>query len=277
MSASATNYAPRSFNKAFDPMETGIQEFAIDTARRAGALLRDNVGRIGSIEFKGAVDIVTDVDRKSEALIIDAIKKAFPGHGILAEESPEVKQDSPFKWIIDPLDGTTNYSHGFPFFCVSIGFEISGEVAFGVVYDPMMNELFTAEKGKGATLNGKKTGVSTIGELGKSLLATGFPYDLRSSKDNNLDRFSEFSLKAQAIRRAGSAALDLCYIASGRFDGYWEMKLKPWDVAAGSLIVSESGGAVTDFSGGPFSIYGKECLASNGLIHEDMTRILSRR
>ena len=277
MSASATNYAPRSFNKAFDPMETGIQEFAIDTARKAGALLRDNVGRIGSIEFKGAVDIVTDVDRKSEALIIDAIKKAFPSHGILAEESPELKQDSPFKWIIDPLDGTTNYSHGFPFFCVSIGFEVSGEVAFGVVYDPMMNELFTAEKGKGASLNGKKTGVSAIGDLGKSLLATGFPYDLRSSKDNNLDRFSEFSLKAQAIRRAGSAALDLCYIASGRFDGYWEMKLKPWDTAAGSLIVSESGGAVTDFSGGPFSIYGKECLASNGLIHDDMTRILSRR
>lgn len=258
-------------------MEKGIREFAVDTARRAGALLRDNVGRIGKIEFKGAVDIVTDVDRKSEALIIDAIKKTFPGHGILAEESPELKQDSPFKWIIDPLDGTTNYSHGFPFFCVSIGLEVSGAVAFGVVYDPMMNELFTAEKGKGATLNGKKTGVSAIGELGKSLLATGFPYDLRSSKDNNLDHFSEFSLKAQAIRRAGSAALDLCYIASGRFDGYWEMKLKPWDTAAGSLIVSESGGAVTDFSDKPFSIYGQECLASNGLIHKDMTSILSRR
>lgn len=277
MSASATNYAPRSFNKAFDPMETGIQDFAIDTARKAGALLKDNVGRIGSIEFKGAVDIVTDVDRKSEALIIDAIKKAFPSHGILAEESPELKQDSPFKWIIDPLDGTTNYSHGFPFFCVSIGLEISGEVVFGVVYDPMMDELFTAEKGKGATLNGKKIAVSAIGELGKSLLATGFPYDLRSSADNNLDFFSEFSLRAQAIRRAGSAALDLCYIASGRFDGYWEMKLKPWDVAAGSLIVSESGGKITGFSGGPFSIYGKECLASNSLIHEEMTRILSRR
>ena len=258
-------------------MEKGIREFAVDTARRAGALLRDNIGRIGKIEFKGAVDIVTDVDRKSEALIIDAVKKTFPGHGILAEESPEQKQDSPFKWIIDPLDGTTNYSHGFPFFCVSIGLEVSGEVAFGVVYDPMMDELFTAEKSKGASLNGKKIAVSAIGELGKSLLATGFPYDLRSSKDNNLDHFSEFSLKAQAIRRAGSAALDLCYIASGRFDGYWEMKLKPWDTAAGSLVVRESGGAVTDFSGKPFSIYGQECLASNGLIHNDMTSILSRR
>ena len=141
----------------------------------------------------------------------------------------------------------------------------------------MMDELFTAEKGKGASLNGKKITVSAIGDLGKSLLATGFPYDLRSSAENNLDFFSEFSLKAQAIRRAGSAALDLCYIACGRFDGYWEMKLKPWDVAAGSLIVSESGGKITGFSGGPFSIYGKECLASNSLIHEDMTRILSRR
>jgi myo-inositol-1(or 4)-monophosphatase len=254
-----------------------IREFAIDTARRAGAVLRDNVGKLRTIEFKGAVDIVTDVDRKSEELIMAAIRKTFPGHGILTEESPEVKQDSPFKWIIDPLDGTTNYSHGFPFFCVSIGFEEAGVVTFGAVYDPMLDELYTAEKGKGAYLNGKKITVSAINELGRGLLATGFPYDLRASKDNNLDFFSEFSLKAQAIRRAGSAALDLCYIASGRFDGYWEMKLRPWDVAAGSLIVNEAGGRVTDFSGGPFSIYGKECIASNGLIHGDMTRILSNK
>lgn len=258
-------------------MEKGIREFAVETAMRAGALLKENVGRIASIEFKGAVDIVTDVDRKSEALITGAIKKAFPSHGILAEESAEVVQDSPYKWIIDPLDGTTNYSHGFPFFCVSIGFEESGVVTFGVVYDPMMDELYTAEKGKGASLNGRKIGVSAISDLGKSLLATGFPYDLRSSKDNNLDLFSEFSLKAQAIRRAGSAALDLCYIASGRFDGYWEKRLRPWDVAAGSLIVREAGGTITDFSGSPFSVYGKECLASNGLIHAGMTAIISGR
>lgn len=254
---------------------TGIREFAIETAKRAGALLRENVGKVGRIEFKGAVDIVTEVDRKSEDLIMDAIGKAFPGHGILTEESPEVKQDSPYKWIIDPLDGTTNYSHGFPFFCVSIGFEEAGEVTFGAVYDPMLDELFTAEKGVGAALNGKKITVSSIDDLGRSLLATGFPYDLRASKENNLDFFSKFSLKAQAIRRAGSAALDLCYIAAGRFDGYWEMKLRPWDVAAGALIVGEAGGRVTDFSGGPFSIYGRECLASNGLLHEDMTRILT--
>lgn len=255
---------------------TGIREFAIETARRAGALLKENVGKVGRIEFKGAVDIVTEIDRKSEELIMAAIGKTFPGHGILTEESPEVKQDSPYKWIIDPLDGTTNYSHGFPFFCVSIGFEEAGEVIFGAVYDPMLDELYTAEKGIGAALNGKKITVSAINDLGRGLLATGFPYDLRASKDNNLDFFSEFSLKAQAIRRAGSAALDLCYIASGRFDGYWEMKLRPWDVAAGALIAGEAGGRVTDFSGGPFSIYGRECLASNGLIHEDMIRILSK-
>lgn len=255
---------------------TGIREFAIETARRAGALLKENVGKVGRIEFKGAVDIVTEVDRKSEELIMAAIGKTFPGHGILTEESPEVKQDSPYKWIIDPLDGTTNYSHGFPFFCVSIGFEEAGEVTFGAVYDPMLDELYTAEKGIGAALNGKKITVSAINDLGRGLLATGFPYDLRASRDNNLDFFSEFSLKAQAIRRAGSAALDLCYIASGRFDGYWEMKLRPWDVAAGALIVEEAGGRVTDFSGGPFSIYGRQCLASNGLIHEDMIRILSK-
>jgi len=256
-------------------MAPDIRQFAIQTARAAGALLKESVGRIGEIEFKGAVDIVTDVDRKSEKLITEAIKKAFPDHGILAEEGPEVVQASPFKWIIDPLDGTTNYSHGFPFFCVSIGFEVSGEVVLGVVYDPMMDELFAAEKGKGAALNGKKMAVSAIDGLGRSLLATGFPYDLRASKENNLDHFSAFSLKAQAIRRAGSAALDLCYIASGRFDGYWEMKLKPWDTSAGSLMVTESGGMITDFQGGPFSIYGTECLASNGLIHEQMKRVLS--
>lgn len=254
---------------------TDIREFAIETARRAGALLKENVGKVGRIEFKGAVDIVTEIDRKSEELIMAAIGKSFPGHGILTEESPEVKQDSPYKWIIDPLDGTTNYSHGFPFFCVSIGFEEAGEVTFGAVYDPMLDELYTAEKGKGAALNGKKITVSAIDDLGRSLLATGFPYDLRASKDNNLNFFSEFAVKAQAIRRAGSAALDLCYIASGRFDGYWEMKLRPWDTAAGVLIVREAGGLVTDFSGGPFSIYGKECLATNGLIHENMKRILT--
>lgn len=252
-----------------------VSELAVGTARAAGALLKDSLGKTRQIEYKGAVDLVTEADRASEELIVAAIQGSFPDHGILAEESPEVSRPSPFKWIIDPLDGTTNYSHGFPFFCVSIAFEEAGEVTFGAVYDPMMDEMFTASRGKGACLNGQKIGVSSIGELGKSLLATGFPYDLRSSDRNNLENFSAFSLKAQAIRRAGSAALDLCYIASGRFDGYWEMKLRPWDVAAGALIVREAGGLVTDFSGGPFSVYGAECLATNRLVHEQMKRVLS--
>lgn len=255
-------------------MRNKVRETAIETIRRAGGLLKENLGRARSIEFKGAIDLVTEADRASEDLIMGEIRKAFPGHGILTEESPEVVKDSPFKWIIDPLDGTTNYSHGFPFFCVSIAFEEEGAIVFGAVYDPMLDELYTAEKGRGASLNGEKIKVSSTGSLDRSLLATGFPYDLRVADDNNLDHFSAFSLRAQAIRRAGSAALDLCYTASGRFDGYWEMKLRPWDVAAGALIVEEAGGRVTGFGGGPFSIYGKECLASNGLIHERMIKVL---
>lgn len=254
-----------------------IKDLAVKTARLAGSLLKDHLGHAGRIEFKGAVDIVTELDKRSEALIIGEIKKAFPGHGILAEESPEETTGTRKRWIIDPIDGTTNYAHGFPFFCVSIAYEEAGEVLFGVVYNPMLDELFTAEKGRGAHLNGEKIGVSKVDSLDRSLLATGFPYDLRSSKDNNFDHFSNFSRRAQAIRRAGSAALDLSYTAAGRFDGFWEMKLKPWDVAAASLILKEAGGTITGFSGGPFSIYSDECLASNGLIHEEMLEVLAKK
>lgn len=253
-----------------------IKNTAINAALKAGRLLKRNIGKARTIEFKGEVNIVTEMDRKSETLIINEIKSSFPDHGILTEESAEITSETGFRWIIDPLDGTTNYSHGFPFFCVSIAFEQFGEVVLGVIYDPMLGELFVAEKGNGAYLNGKKITASKISTLDKSLLATGFPYDLRASADNNLDNFSKFLVKAQAIRRAGSAALDLCYIACGRFDGYWEMKLHPWDVAAGALIVAEAGGVVTDFKGNAFSITGKECLASNGLIHAEMAAVLSK-
>ena len=255
-----------------------IRELAVNAARKAGTLLRENLGRAGHIEFKGAVDIVTELDKRSEALIVGEIKKAFPDHGILAEESLEVASLSSRRWIIDPLDGTTNYAHGFPVFCVSIAFEEAGDVKFGVVYNPMLDEMFTAGKGAGAYLNGGRLAVSKVDSLNHSLLATGFPYDLRTSKDNNFDHFSNFSLKAQAIRRAGAAALDLSYTAAGRFDGFWEMKLKPWDVAAAALIVKEAGGAVTDFKGAPFSIDASgECLASNGLIHGEMLEVLSKK
>ncbi|MBI5874828.1 MAG: inositol monophosphatase, partial [Deltaproteobacteria bacterium] len=229
------------------------------------------------IEFKGAIDIVTEMDTKAENLIIKTLKNTFPDHGILTEESQEQKTNSAYRWIIDPLDGTTNYSHGFPVFCVSIALEKNGEIILGVVYNPMLNELFTAEKGKGAYLNNKKIKVSAIAELNKSLLATGFPYDVRTSEQNNIANFANFAVKAQAIRRAGSAALDMCYVACGRFDGFWELKLKPWDTAAAMLIINEAGGMVADFKGNPFSFYSGETLASNGLIHVEMINILQNK
>lgn len=254
-----------------------IKNTAVTAARAAGLMLRENLGKAGRIDFKGSVNIVTEMDRKAEDLILEAIKKDFPGDAVLTEERAEIVTGSPRRWIIDPLDGTTNYAHGFPFFCVSIGFEDAGDTKLGVVYNPMLDELFIAEKGKGAYLNDKRIHVSSTDDLGRSLLATGFPYDLRQSSENNLDHFANFAVKAQAIRRAGSAALDLSYTACGRFDGFWEMKLHPWDVAAASLIVKEAGGALTDFKGGPFSIHGRQCLASNGLIHQAMLDVLMQR
>lgn len=254
-----------------------IKKTAVDAARKAGLLLREHLGGAREIEFKGAVDLVTEMDKRSEALIIADLKGAFPDHGILTEESAEVKTSTGNRWIIDPLDGTTNYAHGLPFFCVSIAFESAGKILLGVVYNPMLDELFVAAPGEGATLNGRNLRVSSTETLDKSLLATGFPYDLRTSRENNLDNFASFTVRAQAIRRAGSAALDLSYVAAGRFDGFWEMKLKAWDVAAAALIVTEAGGRITDFKGGEFSIFGGRCLASNGLIHDEMLAILMKK
>jgi myo-inositol-1(or 4)-monophosphatase len=215
------------------------------------------------------------MDHRSEDAIISILKKGFPDYGILAEESDERKGDGTYRWILDPLDGTTNYAHGYPFFAVSLALEKAGEVVWGVVYDPLREELFMAEPGKGATLNGDPIRVSSTDALHRGFLATGFPYDVRASEENNLKHFNNFARVAQAIRRDGSAALDLCYVAMGRFDGFWELKLNPWDTAAGSLIVDEAGGQVTDFKGKPFSINGLKILASNGLIHPEMVRILS--
>jgi len=252
-----------------------IRESAVNMALEAGSLLKGRLGQAGRVDFKGEVNIVTEMDRKSEALIVGYITREFPGHGIIAEESDERKTHGAYRWIVDPLDGTTNYSHGFPVFCVSIAFEEHGETVLGVVYNPMLDELFVAEKGRGATLNGEPIQVSGTPDLGRSLLATGFPYDLRTSRVNNFDHFRNFSLRAQAIRRAGSAALDLAYLACGRFDGFWEMKLSAWDTAAGTLMVTEAGGRVTDFDGGEFSNFRPRCLASNGLIHDEMLNVLS--
>jgi myo-inositol-1(or 4)-monophosphatase len=253
-----------------------FMDIAIQAARKAALLLQRRLGRVKRVTYKGAVNLVTEMDLLSERTIVSYIQLRFPDHCFLAEERAARSGDSPYQWIIDPLDGTTNYTHGFPIYCVSIALAKGGEVILGVIYDPTREELFSAEKGKGARLNGKKIHVSSTEKLSQSLLATGFPYDLRESSANNFDHFRNFALRAQAVRRAGSAALDLCYVAAGRFDGFWEMKLGPWDMAAGSLLVKEAGGQSTDFFGRPLRLEGNQVLASNGKIHRSMIRILRK-
>jgi myo-inositol-1(or 4)-monophosphatase len=243
-------------------------------AFRAGGILRENIHGIRQITYKGDINLVTEMDMKSERAVVETLLASFPDHGIMAEEETTIRNGSGFTWIIDPLDGTTNYAHGYPCFSVSIALAQNDEIVLGVVYDPMRGELFSAHKGHGAFLNGKPIRVSGTGMLIKSLLATGFPYDRKVSNRNNLDYFRDLLMASQEVRRDGSAALDLCYVASGRFDGFWELKLKPWDVAAGSIIVTEAGGMVSDLSGSQFSIHDDEILASNGNIHEQMVGIL---
>jgi myo-inositol-1(or 4)-monophosphatase len=249
--------------------------FAIRVAKDAGRLLRDRVGTRIDIDHKGSINIVTDVDLASERLIREAISTYYPKHEILAEEGGLSESGSEYRWIVDPLDGTTNYAHGYPMFCVSIALECRGEVVLGVVYDPMRDELFAAEQGGGAALNNRPIHVSKTADLMQGLLSTGFPYDIKTSKLTNLDHWANFAMNAQALRRDGAAALDLCYVACGRFDGFWELNLSPWDTAAGALIVSEAGGRVSNFIGGPFSNYEPQIVASNGLIHERMIEVLN--
>jgi myo-inositol-1(or 4)-monophosphatase len=244
-------------------------------AREAGALVLERLHDRHIVQYKGEINLVTEADRLSEALIVERIRREFPGHDILTEESPETANGSGFRWIIDPLDGTTNYAHGYPVFCVSIALEIKGVIMLGAVYNPMLDELFTAEKGAGAFLNGRRLTVSRTESLSRGLLATGFPYDIREDRNNNINYFKVMVLSAQAVRRAGSAALDLAYLAAGRFDGFWELKLMPWDTAAGWLLVEEAGGSVTDFRGDPYHLHSRNMLASNGLIHAEMARILA--
>ena len=253
-----------------------FQELAIQAVRESGRIQKDWLRKDKRIELKGAINLVTEVDRRCEQRIIEIIKKAFPGHNILTEETPMPELPSPYRWIIDPLDGTTNYAHGYPCFCTSLALELEGEVIVGAIYDPLLDELFTAQKGKGAFLNNERLAVSKTDRLTNALICTGFPYDLRKSRVNNLDHFNNFVMKARAIRRDGSAALDLCYVAAGRFDGFWELKLYAWDVAAGKLLIEEAGGRVTDFRGGSLDIYGKEILATNGRIHGEMIKVLRK-
>jgi len=252
-----------------------FKSFAVDLARKSGALLKEKFSQTHKIQYKGDIDIVTEADKLSEDLIIETIKRNFPDHGILSEESPAITSAGKLRWIIDPLDGTTNYYHGYPVFCVSVALENEGTIVLGVIYDPMREDMFVAIRGEGAYLNDKKLKVSSVNNLSRSLLATGFPYDIRDSKENNLDYFNAMAINVQAIRRAGSAALDLAYLAAGRFDGFWELKLKPWDTAAGCLLVTEAGGVISDIAGSKWHLQSPNLMASNALIHEQMIKVLS--
>lgn len=247
---------------------------AREAAREAGEMLRTNFHERREIHFKGMVDLVTNFDKDAQDMIYTRLSSAFPDHDFIAEEGLIRKKGAEYRWVIDPLDGTTNYAHRFPIFTVSIALEKKGRVILGVVNDPMREEMFSAAEGEGAFLNGRRVKVSSVTDLNRSLLATGFPYDVRVSDVNNIDHFNHFLVRAQAIRRCGSAAMDLCYVACGRFDGFWELKLSPWDMAAGCLIVREAGGRTSDFEGNEFSIYKPEVLASNGRIHEQMRDVL---
>ena len=248
---------------------------AIEAAQLGGSILTDYAKKGFEIEKKSDINLLTEADLASEKAVVSAIKQAFPSHQILAEEKGlHTTHTSPYKWIIDPLDGTTNFAHGFPMYNVSIGVECEGTIVVGVVLDPTRNELFVAQKGRGATLNNMPIHVSATPTLSEALLVTGFAYDIHTVEDNNLKEFCAFSLRARGMRRTGTAAIDLCYIACGRFDGFWEFKLNPWDTAAGKLIVEEAGGKVTNYKGDPYSIYGQDLIASNGLIHQDMVEVL---
>lgn len=257
---------------------------AVSAATAAGRLVNGFRGRVRhgrmAVTYKGAVNIVTEADRQAERLIIEMIRKRYSSHIIIGEEGSGTAappDPSPARepiWFVDPLDGTTNFAHGFPFYCVSIGVEINGRIAVGVVYDPVRRELFSAIQGQGAFCNGRRLRVSETEKLDQSLLVTGFAYNIRTSRRNNLGHFSRFSLRCRGVRRTGSAALDLCYVAAGRLDGFWEMHLWPWDTAAGSLMVEEAGGRMSAFDGQPYQLRVPELVASNGRIHDEMVGVL---
>jgi myo-inositol-1(or 4)-monophosphatase len=250
-------------------------------AREAGALLRNFYHRGVRTEYKGEVDLVTEADRASEALIGDRLRATFPSHGIYGEEGTREGLECEYRWYVDPLDGTTNFAHGFPVFCVVMGCEYrrpgllaaeDGEMVAGVIYDPLRDEMFSASRGGGATLNGEPIRVSQVRSLAESLIATGFPSKKRHNSPN-VHFYQEFTLRSHGVRRAGSAALDLAYIACGRLDGYWEFQLNPWDTSAGYLLVEEAGGRVTRFDGSKFALDSREILASNGLLHPPMQQL----
>ena len=253
-----------------------MKTLIIKAAFEAGTLLMEKFERGIRVEFKGKYDLVTEADRQAEALIVKLIRERYPDHNFLAEEDDYTETGSDYRWIIDPLDGTTNYAHGFPWFAVSIALEVKGRLELGVVYNPYVGDFYVAERGCGAFLNERRLQVSTIDTLERSLLATGFAYDHKKCKSNNYDYFTRFQKEAQACRRPGAASLDLASVAAGRFDGFWELKLKPWDLAAGILLIEEAGGLVSNFDGLPITLESQECMASNRLIHDEMQAILQQ-
>jgi myo-inositol-1(or 4)-monophosphatase len=256
-------------------MQTRLK-LALELARKAGEELRQGFGHVKQIRRKGAVDLVTEYDLRSEHLILEAIRQAFPQDAILSEEAGQVSRGD-ICWMVDPLDGTTNFAHALPMFCVSIACTQAGVPALGVIYDPLREELFQALAGGGVSLNGEALRVSETDTLPEALLVTGFPYDIRTNPRNNLDHYSRLALTSLGVRRLGSAALDLAYVAAGRFDGYWELRLNPWDWAAGALLVREAGGRVTDFRGSEEVLVGADSLvATNGRVHGELLAALNQ-
>jgi myo-inositol-1(or 4)-monophosphatase len=252
-----------------------ILQIAEMIARQAGDVLMEGYGNVRHIQQKGAIDLVTEFDRRSEDVIVSALQQKFPDHAILAEESGHHKTASDYQWVIDPLDGTTNFAHAIPIFSVSIALLRNNSPLVGVAYDPFRNEMFSAEVGQGATLNNHPIHVSSQTDLGHAVISTGFPYDLRTNPRNNLAHFAQFQLRTQAVRHLGSAALDCAWTAMGRLDGYWEFGVKPWDVGAGALIVREAGGRVTTMDLEDDFLSSDSILVSNSLLHEQMLRVLN--
>ncbi|MBD3402202.1 inositol monophosphatase [candidate division GN15 bacterium] len=252
-----------------------LRAFCRELATGAGVILRKGFSKSKKVDYKGRIDPVTQFDHEAERFIVSRIEKTYPDHEVLAEEGSETGQRSPYRWIIDPLDGTVNFTHGFPVYCSSVAVEYDKRVVAGAVYDPERDELFSAGLGMGAHLNRHPIEVSGERKLERALLATGFAYDIGTSSRNNLGLFARMAKKAQGVRRPGSAAIDLCWLAAGRIDGFWELKLKPWDTAAATLIITEAGGKVSRLDGGRYSIYHKELLASNGKLHRAMSEVLS--
>lgn len=252
-----------------------FREPAIDLARRAGALLLDGLTRARRVERKSATELVTDVDRASEALLVAGLRAHFPDHAILAEEGGGIDQTSPYTWVIDPIDGTNNYAHGFPFFCVTLALLREGEPVLGVTFDPLRDELFVAEAGAGATCNGQPLRVADAAALSDALVSTGFPYNFASDPANNAREFVRVQARVHGVRRAGAAALDLAYVAMGRLDAHWELRLQPWDAAAGALLVREAGGRVTDWAGAHWTTRSASLVAANPAIQQELVQLLA--